>query len=85
MGFLITSDLVPDQVIEQGTVPPLDADILRDSLFAGCITEEVIAWAQENIKSGNLSTDNMVILDERTAHDNTCLLVTARSRAQRHG
>lgn len=78
MGFLVVSSTVPENVEKKTTKPPVDEDDLKSNPFNGRSTEEIIQWAQDHLKHSGLSTDNLVLLDERTRQDDTCLLVSER-------
>lgn len=78
MGFLVVSSTVPENVEKKTTKPPVDENDLKSNPFNGRSTEEIIQWAQDHLKHSGLSTDNLVLLDERTRQDDTCLLVSER-------
>lgn len=78
MGYLMVSNEVPDQVDQHTTTPPIDKDALDSNPFQNMSTNEIIAWAEANLPHSGLSTDNMIILDGRTAEDETCILVSLR-------
>lgn len=76
MGYLMVSNMVPDQVDQHTTKPPVDKNVLDENPFQHMTTIEIVAWAENNLRRSGLSADNMIILDDRTAGDETCILVS---------
>lgn len=76
MGYLIVSENVPDQVDQHTTETPVDRNALDENPFQHMSTNEIVAWAEEHLPRSGLSAENLIILDERSAEDETCTLVS---------
>ena len=74
----MVSSTVPEDIDQKASKPPIGKDGLRHISSRGKSIGDIITWAQEHLKVSGLSVDNMVILDERTARDETCLLISLR-------
>lgn len=75
MSYLMTSTIVSPS-IETGTPGPVNEDTLRDIPFTGWTVDSIIDWAQRNLLHTDLSPRSMVVLDQRSTEDATCLLIT---------
>ncbi|CAK4034144.1 Hypothetical predicted protein [Lecanosticta acicola] len=78
MSFLMVSTRVPEDVDQHCTAPPVDGNGIEHNPFKDMSTEDLIEWAQKNLGRSGLSKDNMVILDDLTAQDETCILVSLK-------
>lgn len=76
MGYLMVSERIPDQVDQYTTKPPVDKDALDSNPFQNMSTNDIIAWAESNLPRSGLSAENIVMLDDRTAEDETCTLIS---------
>lgn len=58
------------------TEAPVDDDMLKNWPFEGSSVEQIIDFAIQHLNLTDLSPTNMVVLDDITNQDNTCLLVS---------
>lgn len=84
MGYIMTSTTVPES-LQAGTVGPVDDNDLQSNPFVKWTTDQIISWAQRNLLRTDLSPRHMVILDQRTVEDATCLLVSHKDQANEDG
>lgn len=61
---------------EPRTKAPVDDDMLKDWPFEGFSIQQVIYFAMQHLNDTDLSPTNLVILDDITNHDDTCLLLS---------
>jgi hypothetical protein len=75
----VTSATLPEVIEESATICPIDEQALEDNPFLDKTVPEVIDWAQSHFhpKSGLLDKQ-VIILDDRTAQDKTCLLLSLK-------
>ncbi|QIW99601.1 hypothetical protein AMS68_005119 [Peltaster fructicola] len=79
VGYLVASTTLPEVIEESATICPIDEQALQDNPFLNKTTTEVIDWAQSNLHPEcGLLNDQVVILDDRTAQDKTCLLLSLK-------
>lgn len=76
---MVSSTTLPEVIEESATICPIDEQVLRNNPFLDKTATEVIDWAQSNLHSEcGLINDQVVILDDRTAQDKTCLLLSLK-------
>ncbi|CZT19462.1 uncharacterized protein RCC_05313 [Ramularia collo-cygni] len=76
----MTSNGLPKVPGESATTCPIDEQALKDNPFLNKTVAQVIDWAQTHLhpERSLLINDQAIILDDRTARDRTCLLVSAK-------
>lgn len=67
-----------------GTIPPISENALSANPFVGWTTTQVLGWAKERLKEGGLSNTNIVVLDQRTNEDYTCLVASKWDAPEEH-
>ena len=55
---------------------PVDLALIQKLPFLGYDTDQIIAFARSHLHQSDISPTNMIILDERTNQDSTCLLLS---------
>lgn len=74
-GFLMISTSIPTTELPlPGTATPVNSNALDTNPFLDWTPDQILSWAEKNFKDTGLSNRNIVILDERTNDDYTCLL-----------
>lgn len=69
-----TTDLA---AIRPQTQAPVDPALLTHLPFLGFSTDRIISFAQQYLDESPFSPKNMIILDERTNRDKTCLVIAS--------
>ena len=63
-------------LIQARTTSPVDEQCTRHWPFVGFNTSQVIDFAMQHLDRTDLSPANMVVLDERSNEDQTCILLS---------
>jgi len=58
------------------TQPPVNVALLRHLPFLGWDIDQIISFAHEHLHRTLFSPENIIILDERTNRDMTCLVLS---------
>ena len=75
----MTSTTLPEVIEESATTCPIDEHALEDNPFLDKTIADVIDWAQSHLHpESGLLNNQLIILDDRTAQDKTCLLLSLR-------
>lgn len=62
--------------IKPRTEAPVDDDMLKDWPFEGSSIHQIIDFAMQHLDNADLSPTNVVVLDDITNRDDTCLLLS---------
>jgi len=62
--------------LQRRTGGPIDSALIQHLPFLGYDTDQIISFAQNHLHQSDISPTNMIILDERTNQDSTCLLIS---------
>lgn len=63
-------------LIRPRTEAPVDDDLLKPWPYEGFSTQQIVDFAIQQLNDTDLSPTNMVILDDTTNQDDTCLLLS---------
>ena len=63
-------------LIEARTTSPVDERFTRHWPFIGFNTSQIIEYAMQHLDRTNLSPTNIVVLDERSNEDQTCIVLS---------
>lgn len=75
----MTSTVLPEVTESSATICPIDEQALEDNPFIGKTSAEIIDWAQNHLPpESGLLNNQVIILDDRTTQDKTCLLLSLK-------